>query len=147
MPARPAALLAVLILAPLPAWSQGTPDFGDDSGRFARDGECDDRRFAGPGMAAALAWSETGRDATDCRALFEAGRVRLWDPAQAQAATQCGAIDWGDDSSRFAGDGQCDDPRFEGLGSAGLVVEGDRRADASDCRRLCEFGAVALRDY
>ena len=25
-------------------------DFGDDNGKFAKDGECDDMRFSGPGM-------------------------------------------------------------------------------------------------
>src|SRR5687768_16829874 len=26
------------------------PDFGDDNGSYANDGECDDKRFEGPGM-------------------------------------------------------------------------------------------------
>lgn len=133
--------------APAPAAAPGAVDFGDDSGQFANDGECDDRRFAGQGMAAALGWIDTGRDATDCRALFDAGRIRLWDPVASRAATRCAGIDFGTDESQFANNGACDDPRFEGPGSAAIVLGADTGADASDCRRLCDFGAVSLRDY
>ena len=49
-----------------PVWGTTTfsladDDFGDDSGQFANDDECDDPRFGG------LLDSHLGRDATDCR--------------------------------------------------------------------------------
>ena len=49
--------------------------FGDDSGTWANDGECDDPRFQGESMAATLLESDRGRDATDCRNLYNAGRI------------------------------------------------------------------------
>lgn len=121
--------------------------FGDDSGEYPRDNECDDRRFHGTAMAAVLSWEAVGRDATDCRSLMEAGRVAPWDIDAARAATVCEAVKWGDDSSEYAGDGTCDDPRFEGPGAADLLYPDDSGRDASDCRRLCEFGLVFRRDY
>ena len=32
------------------AAADAAPDFGDDSGNYSKDGECDDMRFAGAGM-------------------------------------------------------------------------------------------------
>jgi hypothetical protein len=52
-------------------------DFGDDDSRWARDGECDDPRFEGDGMAATLLEEDLLHDATDCRKLFDAQRIRL----------------------------------------------------------------------
>lgn len=53
-------------------------DFGDDSGDWSHDGECDDPRFRGDGMAAPpLSDDDLRRDATDCRELFESGRITL----------------------------------------------------------------------
>lgn len=143
--ARPALLLMAVLAAP-PAAAQPVA-WGDDSGQYPRDGECDDRRFRGVAMATSLDWLSVGRDATDCRAAFEAGRAALWVLDEATAATLCSAVKWGDDSSEYAGDGACDDPRFEGLGAAEVVVRDDAGRDAADCRRLCEFGLLFLRDY
>jgi len=53
--------------------------FGDDSSEWARDGECDDPRFTGAGMARVLLDQDLGRDATDCRTLLEVGRIELND--------------------------------------------------------------------
>ena len=40
--------------------------YGDDSSPYANDGECDDKRFEGPGMTATILLdSDVGRDATD----------------------------------------------------------------------------------
>ena len=51
-------------------------NFGNDSGRFANDGECDDIRFVGDrGGAASTSDNYIGRDATDCRNLLNAGRI------------------------------------------------------------------------
>jgi hypothetical protein len=75
-------------------------------------------------------------------------------PAQGQSKAErsgesgaAGSIDEGDDSGDFALDGECDGPRFDGPGSAALLVPEDMGADADDCRRLCAFGVAALRDY
>jgi hypothetical protein len=95
----------------------------------------------------ALSIGNTGRDASDCRALYDAGRIRFWNPLEAQAATQCASIDFGTDTSQYANDGECDDIRFEGLTAASGLSAENTRADAADCRQLCERGAVSLRDY
>ena len=53
-------------------------DFGDDSGQWANDNECDDPRFEGPGMTTTPLLEENiGHDATDCRTAYEAGRLTL----------------------------------------------------------------------
>jgi hypothetical protein len=58
--------------------ADGTIDFGNDAGQWANDGECDDMRFAGPGMTLTpLLQDDIMRDASDCRAAFAAGRLRL----------------------------------------------------------------------
>jgi hypothetical protein len=141
------AALIVVAGAFLPAASAQEIAFGDDSSEYARDGECDDRRFTGTTMASSLSLTGIGRDATDCRRGHEAGALRLWDPAEARAATDCASISFGDDSSAVALDGQCDDIRFEGVGSAAVLLPEDTFGDATDCRRLCQFGAIFLRDY
>lgn len=119
--------------------------YGYDSSPYAGDGQCDDRRFVGAGMAGMLDWRNVGRDASDCRTAMQAGTVSLWDPRAAHAATQCEAIDWGDDSGSWAFDGECDDSRFEGRGTSNIW--GEIGVDASDCRRLCAMGLIAVRDY
>lgn len=56
----------------------GSIDFGDDSGEYSRDGECDDMRFAGPGMTATtLIQDDIMHDATDCRTAHDAGQLKL----------------------------------------------------------------------
>ena len=52
-------------------------DFGDNSSEWSYDGECDDPRFAGRGMAEVLLDEDLGRDAADCRALYQAGSIYL----------------------------------------------------------------------
>ncbi len=53
-------------------------NFGDDSSEWANDGECDDMRFAGPGMTTTpLLQDDIMRDATDCRDAFAAGLLKL----------------------------------------------------------------------
>lgn len=50
-------------------------DFGDDTSSFANDGECDDPRFEGPGVASYLSDVDLGHDATDCQNLLAQGRI------------------------------------------------------------------------
>ncbi|WP_349369916.1 hypothetical protein [Salinarimonas sp.] len=122
-------------------------DFGDDTGRWANDGECDDPRFEGEGMAAVLVEEDRLRDASDCRRLYEQGAIALRGDAApaAPGRPDVAGVDFGDDTGRWANDGECDDPRFDGEGMAAVLVEEDRLRDASDCRRLYEQGAIALR--
>ena len=50
------------------------PDFGDDSGNYTNDDECDDPRFIGAGMTATtLIEDDVRADATDCREAWERG--------------------------------------------------------------------------
>ena len=97
---HPAALAASTCLAVLVAGAAAAqaPDFGSDTSMWARDGECDDRRFVGAGMATGgLTWLNVGHDASDCRPLYESGQIRLWEMGPAVAATQCASIDFGDE--------------------------------------------------
>ncbi|MEO0665050.1 MAG: hypothetical protein AAFY97_04875 [Pseudomonadota bacterium] len=137
---------AVLLTLTGGAFAQSI-SFGDDSGDYTFDGECDDRRFFGPGTAIDIDSENIGRDATDCQRGFEAGNVFLWNEAEAALATSCAAIDFGNNSSDYADDNACDDPRFEGLGTAATLLDEDRGRDAADCARLCTLGALFLRDY
>ncbi|MBN9335085.1 hypothetical protein [Devosia sp.] len=121
-------------------------DFGDDSSDWAKDGECDDPRFVGTGAATELVEADRMKDATDCRAAYEAGTVTLKDTGAAATAMPAAEIDFGDDSSEWAKDGECDDPRFVGTGSATQLVEADRMKDATDCRAAFEAGTVTLKD-
>lgn len=122
-------------------------NFGNDDGDWNNDGECDDRRFIGGGMAADLSWDHVGRDATDCLAFYQNGELSMWNFADATAATQCSAIDFGDDTGAYPEDFECDDRRFEGPAAAMLMSIENVRGDASDCSRLCDFGVIALREY
>jgi hypothetical protein len=70
------AIMAVFALA-LSACGGEPVEFGDDSSTWANDGECDDPRFVGRGMATTLLAEDLGRDASDCKALFDAGDIRL----------------------------------------------------------------------
>jgi hypothetical protein len=69
-------VFALLLLAGTVS-AQGGIDFGDDSGEWVRDGECDDPRFAGEGVADYLVDADLYRDATDCRKLLNEGRIRF----------------------------------------------------------------------
>ena len=63
-------------------------DFGDDTGEWANDGECDDPRFAGPAAFGLLINEGPFRDATDCRQLFESGEVWLADDEETEEAQE-----------------------------------------------------------
>lgn len=56
-----------------------------------------------------------------------------------------GSIEWGDNTSQWANDGECDDPRFAGPGMAQTLLDVDRFHDANDCRSLYERGQIYLR--
>ena len=112
-------------------------DFGDDGSRWAYDGECDDPRFEGPGMAQTTIAEGARHDATDCYRAYRGRTIELFRIENTEG------IDFGNDSSRWAFDGECDDPRFEGDGMAGGSLEkADRGRDATDCARAYRAGTV-----
>jgi len=125
-------------------------DFGDDTGQWANDGECDDPRFSGTGSAVELEDADIRKDATDCRAAVAAGTVTFTEtgtsPTAIAIASPIEAIDFGDDSSQWARDGECDDPRFSGTASADELVDTDMSKDATDCRAAYAAGTVTLAD-
>ena len=76
-------------------------DFGDDSGRYANDGDCDDTRFGGDrGGAAVDNDSHIRRDATDCRNLLRAGRISWGTSADVTASSDAGGWPSGVKESR-----------------------------------------------
>ena len=125
-----------------PVIQSGSIDFGDDSSEWSNDGECDDPRFAGEGVAGLLLEADLGHDATDCSTLLEAGKIYL--AGNSNNAPDAGQVDFGDDTSQWSNDGECDDPRFSGAGVAETLLEIDRGHDASDCRSLFQAGAIQL---
>ena len=116
-------------------------EFGDDTSTWANDQECDDPRFFGIGMAANLLEADILHDATDCRALFLAGSIDLI--AESNPTPEDG-IDFGDNISDLALDGECGDPRFAGRGMASSVADTDMFHDADDCRALFEQGSIRM---
>jgi hypothetical protein len=122
-------------------------DFGDDASDYANNGLCDDRRFTGPGMTdTGLIEADIRHDATDCRTAFEAERLTLLSAESASAATASADIAFGDDASKWANDGACDDSRFAGEGMTDTtLIEADIGHDATDCRSAFEAGRLTLR--
>jgi hypothetical protein len=57
----------------------------------------------------------------------------------------CSAINYGNDSSTWAFDNECDDPRFYGPGTATILLDSDMFRDATDCRNLCYAGLINPR--
>jgi len=118
-------------------------EFGSDGGVFANDGECDDPRFAGPGVAGAGSDNHLMNDATDCFEAYEGGFA--WLKEQNQAPIVIDGIEFGADGGVFANDGECDDPRFEGPGVAGAGSDGHIMNDATDCAQAYTNGSARLR--
>ena len=141
-----------LLAAPVPAFAQNV-DFGDDASRFAKDGECDDMRFTGPGMTdTTLIDSDIRHDATDCRSAYNQGRLtynggrRDGSASSTYAASGVNHIMWGDDTSKYAKDGECDDKRFVGAGMTSTpLLDSDIKHDATDCRSAYNQGRLQLR--
>ncbi|WP_066555117.1 hypothetical protein [Croceicoccus bisphenolivorans] len=137
--------LATTPVMPAQAGSFDGIDFGDDAGDFANDGECDDLRFTGEGMTETpLLPDDIFRDASDCRAAFGTGKITLA-PLFIRLSGEAEII-WGDDTSDFARDGECDDLRFEGPGltDTPLIAE-DIGHDATDCRAAYKKGKITWR--
>ena len=128
----------VIAAMPLPASAQNI-SFGDDSSKYSRDGECDDKRFSGAGMTTTpLLDSDVGHDASDCRSAYNQGRLTYNGGVS--------RIQWGDNSSKYSNDGECDDKRFVGVGMTSTpLLESDIQHDATDCRVAYEQGRLSLR--
>lgn len=139
-------LAAIALLNAADAVAQNRVDFGDDSSVWARDGECDDPRFEGQGMATTLVDEDLRADATDCRILYERGLIRLRGTSFSGGSNSGGSgnVDFGNNASDWANDGECDDPRFEGRGVASVLLDEDRGRDANDCRDLYNAGMIQL---
>jgi|JI8StandDraft_2_1071088.scaffolds.fasta_scaffold249966_1 hypothetical protein len=134
-----------LVAAPLAAQGD-TVDFGDDSNEYANDGDCDDPRFAGPGMDGVMLTDDIGRDASDCRAEFEAGDIYM-SPLFAKPASRA-AIIFGDNTSEFANNGECDDIRFVGPDTSGTIFLFESVGhDARDCRVAFEAGTLKWQGH
>ena len=137
-------------------------DFGNDSSEWAYDDECDDTRFTGDPFYLGVTNSNdhVRRDATDCRTLFQQRHIRLKNglprfgrlspgPYDGRdTGTGTGYIDFGNDSSEWARDGECDDTRFTGDPFYLGVTDNNNhvRRDATDCRTLFQQGHIRLKD-
>ena len=144
------AVFLAAALAQAPAAAQ-TIDFGDDDGRFSKDGECDDMRFSGPGMTDTLLIdSDIRHDATDCRAAYNQGRLTYQGGRRSNTPSSPASnsrIIWGDDSGKYARDGECDDKRFSGEGMTDTpLLDSDIKHDATDCRVAYDQGRLQLRE-
>ncbi len=126
-------------------------DFGDDKGEYAKDGECDDTRFTGPGMTNLRRLnSEIGHDSSDCRAAYEQQRITQKSGAGALRNipdAELKQIAWGDDRGEYSRDGECDDKRFTGPGMTDTeLLNSDVGHDASDCRDAFAKGQLSLKN-
>ncbi|MBN4053427.1 hypothetical protein JYT97_00920 [Haliea sp. AH-315-K21] len=121
-------------------------EFGDDEGGWPEDGECDDPRFDGEAVASSA--DDVRQDATDCRTLLYQGSVNFVGEDNIPPADEfdddpvLADIDFGDDLSDWANDGECDDPRFGGGGSATTLLDEDALHDAADCSALYAAGEI-----
>ena len=122
-----------------------TVDFGDDSGPYTGDWECDDSRFIGWGVATSTDAENNGKDASDCRHLFEIGQLRVNRTQAEFPAALCAEVNFGTNEGSYANDNECDDPRFTGGAMHSILNFEDLGRDASDCKALCESGAIWLR--
>jgi len=119
--------------------------FGDDSGQYANDGECDDSGFTGRGVSGSASQEHAGKDKTDCLNAFRAGNVKAAPAIPVDTSITVDGIRFGDDTSPFARDGECDDPRFTGDGMATSFREEDANHDATDCLAAYQNGAITLK--
>lgn len=136
------------LIGPRTSLNEGleAPDFGNDSGQFINDGECDDPRFQGPGASGV---GTPATDATDCAAAWAAGTITLAPeiaPEDNPYNIIFDGIVFGDNSSDWANDSECDDPRFVGTGMASTLSDNDLGADATDCLVLYARGQITLKE-
>jgi len=116
--------------------------FGDDSGNYANDNECDDPRFTGKAMASSASAENRGKDRSDCLTGYEAGALKPAPAIPVDNTIRVDGIRFGDDEGSFSKDGECDDPRFEGEGMAATLDANDQGHDATDCLILYQKGDI-----
>ncbi len=126
--------------------------FGDNGGTYTNDGECDDPRFGGRGMASSLDYANIGHDAVDCEYLYYQDDIyfeqdlELFEDEDAQSDdfydVEWEESDFGNNNSNYAFNGECDDPRFSGWGMADVLVDGDSGKDSFDCYNLFLDGDI-----
>lgn len=122
--------------------ADGSLNFGNDSGNYANDGECDDSRFAGPGSASSSSNEHVARDRTDCEQAYRNGEIYLKQDAQTEGMYD--GIDFGDNSGSYTFDNECDDPRFTGSGASTGMSSDNIKSDAADCIAGYKAGTVSL---
>ena len=130
--------LALVVVAPFGIAPALAVNFGNNSSEWAHDGECDDPRFVGRGMADILLDEDAFADAADCRALYQSGAIRL----RGGGNTKSAGGNFGDNTSEWAFDGECDDPRFTGPGVDEILLDEDLGHDAADCQALFDKGRI-----
>ncbi|HHB82856.1 MAG TPA: hypothetical protein ENK61_05220 [Devosia sp.] len=133
--------LALIVVAPFSLTPAMAINFGNNTSEWAYDGECDDPRFIGQGMAEILLEEDAFADASDCKSLYNKGAIVL----RGSGGTKTGGSRFGDNSSRWANDGECDDPRFYGSGMAETLLDEDLGRDANDCMALYNSGQIDWR--
>ncbi len=129
--------IGITLLFPITVSPALAIDFGDNASQWANDGECDDPRFTGQGMANILLDEDIAHDANDCARLVSKGRI-----TEKPISTKISRINFGDNTSQWANDSECDDPRFTGNGMASILLDEDIAHDANDCRVLLESGQI-----
>ena len=67
---------------------------------------------------------------------------------EAPGSTEAAAsVDFGDDTSQWSNDNECDDKRFDGPGMTSTpLLDEDIGHDATDCRTAFEAGRLQLRE-
>lgn len=122
-----------------------TIDFGNNSGRYSHDNECDDARFVGPGAQVANE-HHIRKDASDCKERYEEGYIAyISDPFVYEKIMVPEDFNFGDNSSIWAFDEECDDPRFSGPGMASDPRTTEMFHDAYDCLRSMWYGEIRLK--
>lgn len=135
----------------LPA--EGAVNFGTNDSIWADNGECDDPRFEGEGVADTLLDDDAFKDSADCEAAYNDGTItitesgQIWQaPAAIVYVDMPGGFSFGDDTSDWANNGECDDPRFGGDGAASTLLEGDAFRDATDCEAAYDAGTIQVTE-
>ncbi|MEO9968836.1 MAG: hypothetical protein ABJG15_03230 [Hyphomonadaceae bacterium] len=142
-----AALIALVLASGTVAHAQDeTIDFGNNESNWANDGECDDPRFEGDGMASSTNRETIKKDANDCRSLLEEGRISYSSVQYDPDLTSFNGIELGDNTSPWANDNMCDDPRFVGEGMAVSPMRSDILHDRNDCSYGVQLGTLTLAD-
>jgi hypothetical protein len=112
-------VVGVMLALPLVSRAASAPDidFGDDASKRAHNGECNDSRFSGPGLARELLRADRFHDASDCSALYQRGLLRL--TPVVVLPLQSGETQQG----HLLGHGNVDYYRYQGSADALLMVD------------------------